>query len=74
MAVVQTLSLLQRNSFVPSRMVYFFASFGQQVQQNTNCQIHCPNYISHLFYDHSNWCSLFADIPDRQRFDAPILD
>ena len=74
MAILQTLFILCCHYPVPSSLVHLFTSVGQQIQQNPDCQIHCPNHLSHLLHDHPNWCRLLAIVSHLSWINATLLD
>ena len=74
LAIIQVVLILHRHYTVPSCLVCLFASPWQQIQQDPNCQVYCPNHFSYLLHDHTNFCRLFAFVSNLSRFNAPLLD
>ena len=74
LAIVQVVLILHRHYIVPSCLVCLFTSPRQQIQQDPNCQVYCPNHFSHLLHDHTNFRRLFAFVSHLSRLNAPLLD
>ena len=74
LAVLQVVFVLHRYHFLSTCLVCLFSSFGQQIQQDPNSSVHCPNHFSYLFYDHSNFRWLLAIVSHLSWVNVSLLD